>query len=61
MACVVYADDDLEYRWRLIEHPKDFKGTQSGFETPSMKLGKLTEGNYQFKVRWWSLDSAIFV
>lgn len=47
---LICLEGDLDYRWKLIEHPNEFHGTQSGSETPNLKLATLALGIYQFKV-----------
>lgn len=44
------SDKDYDYLWKLMKHPEDFQGTQSGIETETLKLTTLTQGEYEFKV-----------
>nr|XP_039253437.1 dyslexia-associated protein KIAA0319-like protein [Styela clava] len=44
------SDHPYDYLWKLIKHPEDFQGTQSGIETETLKLATLTQGEYEFKV-----------
>ncbi|XP_039596747.1 dyslexia-associated protein KIAA0319-like protein [Polypterus senegalus] len=38
------------FDWRLITHPKDYSGVMEGKHGKALKLSKLTEGLYEFKV-----------
>ncbi|XP_054577385.1 dyslexia-associated protein KIAA0319-like protein homolog [Eptesicus fuscus] len=38
------------YDWQLITHPKDYSGEMEGKHSQILKLSKLTEGLYEFRV-----------
>lgn len=38
------------YDWQLITHPKDYSGEMEGKHSQILKLSKLTQGLYEFKV-----------
>lgn len=43
-------ESPYDYEWKLIKHPDDFQGTQTGIQTDTLKLTTLTIGHYEFKV-----------